>query len=363
LVVRKIDIATGVSTIFAGQYTSAGRVDEATSKNIPLGDIQSIAGDSNYLYILNNTQNIIKIAIATGEVTPLAGQPEQLHVNGVGTVARLDQPTSITTDGTYLYVVDRSFSGILGVHLIRKIEIATALVSDFSISFSPSNDRYFPNLITTDGRSLFGDGKDNLVNRYDIGTGVTSVLETPGNNLNSLVGITTDNTGFFKTEFNRPAVYRVDLVTGVSTKLAGDINDSADGNGTAARFRYPYGITTDGTNLYMTDIYDYTIRKIVIATGAVSTIAGSAGVSGSTDGTGTAARFNDPRHITTDGTNLYVVDGASTIRKIVISTKKVTTLALMEVITGTLNKNNFTGITTDGISLYVTSGNSVLKIQ
>jgi hypothetical protein len=51
----------------------------------------------------------------------------------------------------------------------------------------------------------------------------------------------------------------------------------------------------------------------------VSTFAGS-GCSGSTDATGTSAKFYYPRAITTDGTNLYVVDTNNhTIRKIVIS--------------------------------------------
>ena len=50
---------------------------------------------------------------------------------------------------------------------------------------------------------------------------------------------------------------------------------------------------------------------------AVTTLAGTAGEYGSTDGTGTEARFNNPYGITTDGTNLYVADtGNHTIRKI-----------------------------------------------
>ena len=63
----------------------------------------------------------------------------------------------------------------------------------------------------------------------------------------------------------------------------------------------------------------------------VSTFAGSPSgstSSGSTNATGTAARFNFPREIATDGTSLYVVDQNNhTIRKIVISTGAVTTLA------------------------------------
>ncbi len=49
----------------------------------------------------------------------------------------------------------------------------------------------------------------------------------------------------------------------------------------------------------------------------VTTIAGTAGAIGSADGTAAAARFHYPFGITTDGTNLYVADtNNSTIRKI-----------------------------------------------
>ena len=73
---------------------------------------------------------------------------------------------------------------------------------------------------------------------------------------------------------------------------------------------------------------NHTIRKVVISNGGVTTLAGSAGNFGSTDGTGTSAKFNRGRTLTTDGTNLYVSDYYNhTIRKIVISTGVVTTLA------------------------------------
>jgi DNA-binding beta-propeller fold protein YncE len=67
----------------------------------------------------------------------------------------------------------------------------------------------------------------------------------------------------------------------------------------------------------VTEEDNHTIRKIVIATGAVTTLAGTAGITGTTDATGADARFNGPHGITTDGTNLYVTDtDNNTIRKI-----------------------------------------------
>ena len=67
----------------------------------------------------------------------------------------------------------------------------------------------------------------------------------------------------------------------------------------------------------MADSLNHLIRKIVISTGAVTTVAGT-GSSGSTDNTtGTSASFNMPFGITTDGTNLYVADNSNyLIRKI-----------------------------------------------
>jgi hypothetical protein len=51
--------------------------------------------------------------------------------------------------------------------------------------------------------------------------------------------------------------------------------------------------------------------------GVVTTLAGAAGAYGSADATGTAARFDWPRGVTTDGTNLFVADSDNyTIRGI-----------------------------------------------
>src|SRR4029078_12160684 len=94
------------------------------------------------------------------------------------------------------------------------------------------------------------------------------------------------------------------------------------------RFTWPSAIASDGAgNLYVSDAGDNgTIRKIVIATGVATTRAGTPGQHGSADGTGAAARFGAPWGIVGDGMgNLYMSDGNGAIRKIVMATRAVTT--------------------------------------
>ena len=108
---------------------------------------------------------------------------------------------------------------------------------------------------------------------------------------------------------------------GLVSTLAGTagITGAADGAGTAATFGVIVGITVDsaGNNIYVTDGGNNTIRQITAA-GVVTTLAGQAGVHGSADGTGAGATFNGPAGIAVDGSgNLYVADfGNNTIRKI-----------------------------------------------
>src|SRR5262249_22018334 len=121
------------------------------------------------------------------------------------------------------------------------------------------------------------------------------------------------------------------IATGAVTTLAGAAGQlgSADGTGPAASFRYPSAAAVDGTgNVYVSDAGNSTIRKIVVATGAVTTLAGAARQTGSADGTGIAARFSNPYGVAVDGAgHLYVADtGNGTIRRIDIQTAAVSTI-------------------------------------
>ena len=82
-----------------------------------------------------------------------------------------------------------------------------------------------------------------------------------------------------------------------------------NGTGSQAIFNFPQATAVDGAgNLYVADTYNYTVRKITPA-GVVTTLAGLADNDGSTDGTGSDARFGYMFGIAADGAgNVYVTD-------------------------------------------------------
>jgi DNA-binding beta-propeller fold protein YncE len=73
----------------------------------------------------------------------------------------------------------------------------------------------------------------------------------------------------------------------------------------------------DDSNLYIADTGNNTIRKMVISSGEVTTLAGAVGTAGSTDAIGSDASFNYPTGLAILGDYLYVADaGNSTIRAV-----------------------------------------------
>jgi sugar lactone lactonase YvrE len=118
--------------------------------------------------------------------------------------------------------------------------------------------------------------------------------------------------------------------TGIVTTFAGSagLQGSVDGTGTIARFSQPYGVSVDpGGNIYVADYGNQTVRKIT-SSGAVTTLAGLSGSSGSADGSGNAARFDGPAQTATDSMgNIYVADSRNHTMRKITPAGSVTTLA------------------------------------
>ena len=318
-----------------------------------------------------------------GVVTTIAGSGFSGSTDGQGPVASFDDPVGITTDGSSLYIADTYNNKI------RVVGIASGLVStlagsgiegdtDDTVALASFDS---PAGITTDGTFLYvADTENNAIREINIASGVVTTFAGSGNagyqdgfgtsaSFSRPTGITTDGTSLYVSDTGNNVIRQISIATGQVTTLAGS-GDSGYMNGAAAdaTFDTPSGIATDSVNLYIADAQNNMIRQVVIATGAVTTLAGS-GAPGTTDSVGTQASFWYPEGLTTDGTFVYVADTQNdTIREVAIATGSVVTLAgawapgLLDGAGTAAYMREPIGMTTDGISLYFAdTGNKVIR--
>ncbi|RIZ65606.1 MAG: hypothetical protein D0531_08815 [Methylococcales bacterium] len=138
-----------------------------------------------------------------------------------------------------------------------------------------------------------------------------------------------------------------------------------DGIGTAARFNSPTSIAFNNVGsapslMYVADTGNHRIRAVSLATLQVVTIAGS-GVAGWADGVGTAARFNSPTDLAVDNSNtyLYVTDKENgAIRKINLATNAVTTIIGKSCTSTSSDCNGQSGCCTNNL---ITGGTSTIS--
>lgn len=284
----------------------------------------------------------------TATITTLAGKP---GVSGSSdTAGTFNSPSNLVADSTgALYVSDS------GNHTIRKI---TSIGSTAKITTFAGNAGISGSLDGTGLNARFNDPTgiaiDSTGNLYVANTGSSTIRKiTPAGLVGTFAGSTgrTGSTDGTAALFNHPTGLAIDSTNnlyvadtgnhtirkitpaGTVTTIAGEpgFRGTANGVGQNAKFNSPLDLAIDSSNnLYVADMGNHTIRKITISgnTATVSTIAGTAGVVGSADGTGAAATFNAPAGVVIDRTGeLYITDSNHVIRQLTPSTGQVITLA------------------------------------
>jgi len=378
-IIRKITLATGAVKTIAGSAPGSGIADDVGPRASFFSPKDVASDQKGNLYVTDQGNGTIrKIVLATGSVSTLAGMArEQRVVDGRGSTARFGGPHGLAIDKSgALYVAD---------YTVRRIDPSTGDVT--TIAGTPGSatsadgtgpaagfDGHRGMTLDQNGRLYLAEANKARIRRVDVATGaVTTFAGPPATPKISEVrplsafaapfGLVPDEKGnLFVADANANTIERVELATGKVETLAGTRFESGkkDGDGPAARFYVPFDLVYDGGNLYVADAGNGWIRKVAVATGKVTTFAGS--TSGSNDGPGAKAKFDNPRGIARDWRgHLYVADSNNhAIRKIVIATGVVSTLAGHTFVsgdadgTGNMAYFNFpTGLAADESNLYV----------
>ncbi len=278
--IRKVTPA-GVVTTFAGSPGQRGSVDGVGAAARFRGPYGIAVDRNNNVFVADWDDATIRKITPAGEVTTYAGQSGNADVvDGIGTAARFDTPSSITVDvnGT-LFITERF------AHVIR--------------------------LVYTSGQVNTIAGTPWIAGWAD-GSLAASRFNHPGaivaDQANSVIIADTYN----------GVIRRVSPADGVTTWAGLPGAGHADGARNAARFLNPGGLSLDASgNVFIADTDNHVIRKMT-PSGEVTTVAGAPGTFGSVDGTTTTARFSLPTGVVNDAAgNVYVSDfGNDVIRKI-----------------------------------------------
>lgn len=341
--IRKIDVLSGAVTTVAGASGQPGAVD-ATGPDARFREPEGLALDgSGGLYIADTDNNTIRmLTLSSGAVTTIAGSAgEAGTADGVGAAALFNKPKAIAVDGAgNLYVVDTLNQSI------RKVELASGTVSTLT-TFGATTQGPIPQGVAIDGSNVLvsivgGALADNGVVRVAAdgtltplagGMGSPGFIDGVGTGarFNGPAGLWNDGAGTLYVADNGNYVIRAITIASstVSTYAGANSSGSADGIGAAARFASPQGLAADDQTAYVADTKNDTIRKVVLATGEVISVAGAVGQSDIVDGALGDARFNQPQGLALDslGQKLYVADtGNRRIRRIDLAAGMVTTL-------------------------------------
>lgn len=302
-VVSSSSIITTVAGVgVAGYGGTDGQLATNAQLNNPTRAVVDTAG--NYYIADSQNQRIRKVTKSDGKISTVAGTGTAgLGADNVQAInSQLDTPLGVCLDpgGKILYIADTNNNRI------RKLDLTSGFIDTFA------------------GTGTAGSAGDS-------GPAKNAQLNKPSD---CVVDPTNGNLYIADTVNSR--IRKVNLETNIITTFAGNGVAGFSGDNaqaTAAQVNNPVGVAIDTTNtkLLIADTNNHVVRSVNLATGFITTVAGTPGASGNTgdNGPATVARLNQPKGVAYNPSNLayYIADyGNNKIRQ-VDNGNQITTLA------------------------------------
>ncbi len=301
-VIRKVNATTGIISVIAGNDTNGYSGDGGLATNAKIGYCLGLCLDTaGNIYFADAGNNRIRmISSSTGYVSTVVGNGTSGFSGdgGLATSANINYPKSLHLDTAgNIYFVDA------GSYRIRKVSKSTGTIN-----------------------SIAGNGFHGFS-----GDGILATSAT----LNYPLGIITDRYGnIYFTDNGNNRVRQINT-SGIISTIAGNgsVGYTGDGGpGTAASLNYPQSIGVDTIgNVYFTDQNGNVIRKVDVATGIITTVAGTTVNPGASGDWWTTGKTSDSTNlysnfICVDQTGNIYFSTSSAVRKIIGSRSAIATI-------------------------------------
>lgn len=257
------------------------------------------------------------------------------YADGPALGARFASVQGLTSDGSSVFVYDAANTAIRAVDLTTSIvrTVAGRRGENASIDAERGADVRINDEsdgIVYDGRGhlILSDGANSQIRRVNVATGATTTL-TRARALGRGLASNKDGLVYFSSSEAIGVWSETDPDSAQNLAGLPGQRGAIDAVGTAARFLTVASVCLDPSQnaIIALDTEAGTLRKVDLATKAVTTIAGVVGQLGHVDGVGEAARFKNPTHVACDGLGHAFVTEATTLRRVDLSSGAVTTVA------------------------------------
>jgi len=323
--VRKINAITGIITTVAGggsctfyNYAAGADCDGLPATSLGIIGVTALAFDhAGNLYVAGNV--VFKVDASTETLKRVAGNGLTDYTGDGGLAVNAElYPMGIAFDSSNnMYIAD------IDNDVIRKVNATTGVIT--TIAGTGANSHY-AGTVCFNSACYTGDG----------GPATSALLNFP-------YGIAIDaNNNIYFSDFGNNVIRKVTAGTGIITTVAGNGYEagsypyaggySGDGGpATQAELNHPTKIALDGSgNLYISDLYNNVIRKVVLSTGIITTFAGNGNKGYSGDGGpasnatfGTADGISHGNSLAglaaTSTGNLYIADARNNVIREVVS--------------------------------------------